>query len=162
MILNRHSSPMLWTNLFLDDSKQAFKSVLLRVHSTSTMVTMISSYKPPISLLRKKQCKWLVVPDTDSHVTYSKEYVFYELCTAARLTHWLPYRIVGNFWGRKLSRILRFCGYSFSPQNLGRGVLWHSKASNPRKFSPRKSYFSPIPESFLPRKFPVIRYICMS
>ena len=36
---------------------------------------------------------------------------------------------------------------------------WHSlaKANNPQKFSPRKSYFSPICESFLPRKFPAIR-----
>ena len=32
------------------------------------------------------------------------------------------------------------------------------KASNPRKFSLRKSYFSPIRESFLPRKFTAIRY----
>ena len=29
------------------------------------------------------------------------------------------------------------------------------KTSNPQKFSPQKSYFSPICNSFLPRKFPV-------
>ena len=33
-----------------------------------------------------------------------------------------------------------------------------AKASNPRKFSPRKWYYSPICESILPRKFPAIRY----
>ena len=33
-----------------------------------------------------------------------------------------------------------------------------AKASNPRKFFSAKSYFSPIRESFLPRKFPAIRY----
>ena len=34
-----------------------------------------------------------------------------------------------------------------------------AKVSNPQKLSPRKSYFSPICESFLPRKFPAIRYL---
>ena len=34
-----------------------------------------------------------------------------------------------------------------------------ARASNPRKFSPQKSYFSPIRESFLPGKFPAIWYI---
>ena len=33
-----------------------------------------------------------------------------------------------------------------------------AKASNLRKFSPRKSYLSPIRGSFLPRKFPSIQY----
>ena len=33
-----------------------------------------------------------------------------------------------------------------------------AKVSNPQKFSLQKSYFSPIHESFLPRKFPAIRY----
>ena len=51
----------------------------------------------------------------------------------------------------------KFCAIraKVSPQNLG-GVasFCAAKASNPRKFSPRKSYFSPICESFLPRKFP--------
>ena len=36
-----------------------------------------------------------------------------------------------------------------------------AKASNLQKFSPWKSYFSPISETFLPRKFPTRRYgIC--
>ena len=39
----------------------------------------------------------------------------------------------------------------------GCGTFGAAKASNLRKFSPRKSYFSPIRESFLPRKFPAIR-----
>ena len=39
---------------------------------------------------------------------------------------------MGNFWGRKLSRISRFCGYSqkFSPWNLGVWCLlaWHERS----------------------------------
>ena len=38
--------------------------------------------------------------------------------------------------------------------------LAQAQASNLRKSSPRKSYFSPVHESFLPRKFPAIRYYC--
>ena len=37
-----------------------------------------------------------------------------------------------------------------------------AKASNPRKFSPRKSHFSPISETFLPRKFSARRYEFLS
>ena len=36
--------------------------------------------------------------------------------------------------------------------------LGAAKDSNPRKISQQKSYFSPICESFLPQKFPAIRY----
>ena len=62
--------------------------------------------------------------------------------------------IAGKFRGRILSRILRFCGYlrKFSTRNLG---MWRPLAL---KFSPWKSYLPSIRESFLPRKFPAIRY----
>ena len=62
------------------------------------------------------------------------------------------YCIVGNLRGRKLLRILRFCGYlrKFSPQILGCGVLWHGKSkqstnifvffTNWKKFSPSKVF----------------------
>ena len=42
-----------------------------------------------------------------------------------------------------------------------RGVAFFgvAKASNPQKFSLRKLDFLPIRESFLPRKFPAIRYV---
>ena len=55
------------------------------------------------------------------------------------------YHVAENFWGRKLSRILRFCGYTweFSSWNLECGILWCGKPSNPGKFSPWKLYFSP-------------------
>ena len=36
-----------------------------------------------------------------------------------------------------------------------------AKVSNPRRFSPRKLYFSLTRESFLPQKFPAIRYMYM-
>ena len=48
--------------------------------------------------------------------------------------HFRNYYILGNFWGRKLSRISRFCSYSqkFSPQNWGCGVFWwrHQRATH--------------------------------
>ena len=71
------------------------------------------------------------------------------------------YCIVGNFWGRKLSWISQFCGYSrnFSPRNLGTwcSLVRHKQAIR-KKFSPRKSYFSPIRASFLPPKFSTMWY----
>ena len=36
-----------------------------------------------------------------------------------------------------------------------------ARVNNPQKFSLQKSYFSPIRKSFLPQKFPAIRYIYM-
>ena len=99
------------------------------------------------------------------------------------------YRMAGNFWGRKLSRILQFCGHSwkFSLWNL---VTWHLLVrhkraiyesflrknyifyqfakvffakiiffTNLRKFSLQKLYFLPICESFLPQKFSAIQYL---
>ena len=40
-----------------------------------------------------------------------------------------------NFWGRKLLHFFLFCGYTrtFSPQNLGHGVLWRSKSEQSAK-----------------------------
>ena len=70
------------------------------------------------------------------------------------------YRIAENFWGRKLSRILWFCHYTrkFSTWNLGCDVLWHCKSEQSAKvFS--AIVFSPIRRSFLPWKFPAIRYV---
>ena len=71
------------------------------------------------------------------------------------------YCIAGNFWGRKLSRILRFCGYLWivSPQNLGTWYYLAGPASNLWKLSPWKSCFPPVCKSFLLRKFPAIQYI---
>ena len=70
------------------------------------------------------------------------------------------YRTAENFRGRKLSRISRFCGYlwKFSLWNLGRGIDWCSKSEQSAKVFLTESYFSPICESFLPRKFLAIRY----
>ena len=47
----------------------------------------------------------------------------------------LVYHIAENFRGRKLSRILRFCGYTrkFFSRNLGRGVLWCCKSKQSAK-----------------------------
>ena len=65
------------------------------------------------------------------------------------------YCIVGNF--------REFCGFgaiceTFSAKFGGVVSFGTVKASNLRKFSLQKSYFSPICESFLPRKFTAIRY----
>ena len=72
----------------------------------------------------------------------------------------VKYRIAENFQGRKLLRISRFCCYTrkFSPWNLGRGVLWRCKSEQSVKVFFAKIVFSPIRESFLPWKFPAIRY----
>ena len=44
----------------------------------------------------------------------------------------VPYRIAGNFWGRKPLQISQFCGClrKFSPQNLGvwHPLAWHKQA----------------------------------
>ena len=60
------------------------------------------------------------------------------------------YRIAENFWGRKLSWILRFCGYTrkFSPQTLGCGILWRGKSVQSANVFSVKIVFSPIHESF--------------
>ena len=49
--------------------------------------------------------------------------------------HGFAYSTARNFWGRKLSQISRFCGYSwkFSLRHLGRGVLWRSKSKQSAK-----------------------------
>ena len=55
--------------------------------------------------------------------------------------------MAGNFWGRKLLWISQICGYSrkFSLQNLGGMTsVGMTKASNPRKFSLRKLYFTKV------------------
>ena len=67
------------------------------------------------------------------------------------------YRIAENFWGRKLSRISWFCGYTqkFSPWNVGRGIFWHGKSEQSVKVFSTKII---IRKSFLPWKFTAIRY----
>ena len=67
------------------------------------------------------------------------------------------YRIAGNFWGSKLSQISWFCGYlrKFSRKIWRCDILWRSKNKQSTKFSPLKSYFSLIRNSFLPWKFPL-------
>ena len=66
-----------------------------------TIVIMILSYEPSISLHIQMQCTCLVVPDMDSHVTCSTDMECHMTCkktqfvcklhAAARLPHWLPY-----------------------------------------------------------------------
>ena len=53
--------------------------------------------------------------------------------------------IAGNFWGRKLSWIFRFCGYlrKFSPLNLGAWDLWRGKSEQSMKvFSAKIVFFT--------------------
>ena len=73
------------------------------------------------------------------------------------------YRIAGNFRGRKLSRISRFCGNPrmFYPRNVSQPRAPQYNATRTvqiAKVFSAKSYFSLIRESFIPRKFPAIRY----
>ena len=81
------------------------------------------------------------------------------LCIAVNTFSTNKYCIMGNFRGRRLLQISWFCCYCFLSEIWGHGVFGAAKVSNPRKFSPRKSYFSPICESVLPRKFPAVWYI---
>ena len=78
------------------------------------------------------------------------------------------YRIAGNIRGRKLSQISHFYEsfvllwlfVKLSSAKFGSmKSIGMVKVSNPRKFSPRKSYFSLVCESFLHRKFPALWYI---
>ena len=78
------------------------------------------------------------------------------LCIHRCWVHPQYYRIAKNFRGRKILRISRFCE-SFLREIWGVASFGAAKESNPRKFSSRKSYFSPISESFLPRNFPATR-----
>ena len=68
--------------------------------------------------------------------------------------------IAGNFQGRKLSRILRFYSHprKFSPWNFRHATPIMRSVYIPQKFSPQNAPFQPIRESFLPWKFPAIRY----
>ena len=72
----------------------------------------------------------------------------------------ITYCIAGNFRGRKLLQISHFVAIcvSFLCEIWRCGVLWYGKNEQSAKVLPRKLYFSPIRESFLPRKFPAIRY----
>ena len=68
----------------------------------------------------------------------------------------IPYS--GNF--RRKKNVCEFCGFvairkSFLHEIWGHGILW---CGTNEQSAPRKSYFSPICESFLPWKFPAIRY----
>ena len=71
------------------------------------------------------------------------------------------YHIAGNFQGRIPSWILRFYNHpwKFIHENLGMPHSLCDKFSIPQKFSPRNAPFLPIRESFLPWKFPAIRYL---
>ena len=47
---------------------------------------------------------------------------------------------------------------SFLCKIWGRGILWHGMSEQSMKVFSAKSVFSPICKSFLPQKFPAIRY----
>ena len=74
------------------------------------------------------------------------------------IPHWNPWILYSG----KLSREKTFANFEvlylfakiFSTKLGAWCILAATTASNLRKFSPRKSYFSPIRESFLPRNFP--------
>ena len=68
------------------------------------------------------------------------------------------YRIMGNFWGIKLSQIfviLWLFAKVFPAKFQGMVSFDTAKRSDPRKFSPRKSFFLPIREVFSLESFPL-------
>ena len=69
----------------------------------------------------------------------------------------------------KLSRGKTFANFAvlwlyakFSPRNLGRDVLWRCKSEQSAQVFSAKIVFPPIRKSFLPRKFPAIRYMAVT
>ena len=74
------------------------------------------------------------------------------------------YCITGNFQGRKLSRILRFCGYSrkFSPRNLGHEILWCGKSEQSAKVFSAKIVFFTNSQKFSPSKVSRYTVCCAS
>ena len=71
-----------------------------------------------------------------------------------------PYRIAGNFRGRKLLQISRFCSnlWNFSLRNWGPGMAsfdGNTSEQSTKVFS-TKVLFPPTCENFLPWKFPTI------
>ena len=73
------------------------------------------------------------------------------------------YRIAGNFEGENFRKFYGFVAIRkcFLHKIWGVASFGTAKVSNPRKFSPQKSYSSQIRKSFLPQKFPAIRYCSM-
>ena len=67
------------------------------------------------------------------------------------------YCIAGNFEGENFRKFYGFVAIheSFLAKFGGMTSFGAAQVSNLQKFSPRKSYFSPIRESYLPRKFPL-------
>ena len=73
----------------------------------------------------------------------------------------LNQRIVGNFQGRKLVRVSKFCGKSRKKnfhKILGPGVLWWHQQPIRKSLVWKNFKHPPICESFLPQKFPAIWY----
>ena len=76
----------------------------------------------------------------------------------------MAYHIAGNFRGRKLARILQFCGYlqKFSPQNLEVWHLWCCKSKQSVKVFSAKIVFFTISQKFSPSKVScyMVSFIC--
>ena len=76
----------------------------------------------------------------------------------------MDYHTVGNFRWRKIFAnfaVLWLFVTVFSVKFGSVASFGAAKASNLRKFSQQKLYFSLIRESFLPRKFTAIRYLSL-
>ena len=82
------------------------------------------------------------------------------MCFLLMHAHNLPqYRIVGNFrWRKHEFHNFTATRESFLHKLLGRPYPLCNQFNILRKFSPRNAPFLLIRESFLPRKFPAIRY----
>ena len=68
--------------------------------------------------------------------------------------------IVGNFQGRKLLQISQLCGYlqKLSLQNWEHGVFWCRETEQSAKGFLCENGILTNLQSFLPQKFPAIRY----
>ena len=118
-------------------------------------MAMYFALVPPVTTCswRKSFRVWFRSEKVMQFLQVNLKWIIWEDYTCTSLMVWQPslkmntnpgmYRIAGNFWGRKLLLILRFCDYSwkFSLRNLG---AWHylaAPAGNLQNFFSRKSYF---------------------
>ena len=139
--------------------QQCISSILrleMYVHTIATFVgiPIDAMQHQPLELL---QAFWTYHMKTSNLLHYSAYPLSPKPTFATFLALHHSYSIAGNFRGRKL---LQFRGYSrkFFCEIWGHSVLWCGKSKQSARVSPRKSYFSPIHESLLPRKFPAIWY----
>ena len=116
----------------------------------SRFLTAVYVCMPPLSHPHNPQC----LPQHICFTLYNQVILQGNTCYTCTA---IKYHIAGNFRGRKLSQMLRFCGYlrKFSLRSLGAWVLWRSKNEQSAKvFSAKIVFFTNS------RKFSLLKVSC--